>query len=124
MGRKPIKIRVEELFAEMAPDFGELSGVDTRLLRQACLLLARSETCRNVRDGDVCLRMTGEARRILSALRRHAAPKPPGPSLYERLASAQSAGSDAAVDVAGDPDDAPSEAAEPTAVPSDDEGEQ
>jgi hypothetical protein len=94
-GRRPIKTRVNELFDGMVVDFGELAATDVVLLKQACLLIARSEAARNIKDADICLRMTGEARRILSALRRHAPPKS-APSLYERLASAQRAGDDAA----------------------------
>jgi hypothetical protein len=69
-GRAAIRERAAELYAIMAPDFGEMSAVDTVLLRQACTLLARSERIHRHRDIDVALRMSGEARRLLQALRR------------------------------------------------------
>ena len=58
------------------------------------LLLARAERIGNIRDADVGLRMSSEARRLIGSLRRHAPPKPPGPSLYDRLEAAQRAGGD------------------------------
>jgi hypothetical protein len=64
-GKAALKVRAAELFGIMAPDFGELSAVDTVLLNQACLLLARSERIARVRDIDVGVRMSGEARRLL-----------------------------------------------------------
>jgi hypothetical protein len=71
-GRAAIRARAAELFGIMAGDFAPLSAVDTVLLNQACLLLARSERVHRVRDIDVGLRMSGEARRLLQALRKRA----------------------------------------------------
>lgn len=93
-GRWPLRIRAAELFDTMVTDFGPLSATDSVLLKQACLLLARSERIHNIKDADIALRMSGEARRLLWGLRRHAPPKASGPSLYERLAAAQSANDD------------------------------
>ncbi len=67
--------RTAELFDTMAGDFAELSAVDRTFLRQACLLLARSERLRRARDADAAIRMSGEARRILTALQRRAKPR-------------------------------------------------
>ena len=72
LGARIVNQRAAELFAVMAGDFGPLSAVDEVLLRQACRLLARSE---RLKDPDNSIRMSGEARRLLEALRRHAAPK-------------------------------------------------
>ena len=69
-GRRAIRERASELFAIMSPDFDELSATDTVLLNQACLLLARSERVHRVRDIDVGVRMSGEARRLLLTLQR------------------------------------------------------
>jgi hypothetical protein len=75
-GRAAISERAQKLFSLMAADFGALSAVDTVLLNQACLLLARSERVHRVRDIDVGLRMSGEARRLLSSLRKPSARRP------------------------------------------------
>jgi hypothetical protein len=69
-GRAAIRERAAKLYAIMAPDFGELSATDTVLLNQACLLLARSERVHRMRDIDVGVRMSGEARRLLLSLQR------------------------------------------------------
>jgi hypothetical protein len=91
-GRRAIRERAAELYGIMAPDFAELSATDDVLLTQACLLLARSERVHRVRDIDVGLRMSGEARRLLQALRRHRASAPAKAiSLDEHLAAAEAA---------------------------------
>ena len=72
-----------------------LSAVDRALLTQACLLLARSERVMQIKDADAAIRMSGEARRLLESLRKHAAP-PKVPSLEEHLAAAELAAAGAA----------------------------
>jgi hypothetical protein len=84
-GRRAIRERAAALYAIMAPDFGELSATDNILLLQASLLLARSERVHRVRDIDVGLRMSGEARRLLQSLRRHRVPAPREPMASEVL---------------------------------------
>jgi hypothetical protein len=71
----------------MSADFGEMSAVDTVLLRQACLLLARGERVHSVKDADVGLRMSGEARRLLLTLRRHHVTPPPAEETYAAIAA-------------------------------------
>lgn len=91
-GKAALKDRAAELFAVMSPDFGPLGAVDTVLLRQACLLLARSERIARVRDIDVGVRMSGEARRLLQVLRRNAtAPAAPAEPFTDIAARAQAA---------------------------------
>jgi hypothetical protein len=68
-GKALVLARAAELFEIMAVDFADLSAVDNVMLRQACLLLARAERIHRVRDVDVAMRMSGEARRLLMALR-------------------------------------------------------
>jgi hypothetical protein len=70
LGKALVRARADELFGIMSADFGELSAVDEVLLKQACLLLARSERVHRVRDIDVGVRMSGEARRLLQSLQR------------------------------------------------------
>jgi hypothetical protein len=95
-GRPSIRVRASGLFTDMAGDFGgdKMSAVDVVMLRRASLLLARSERIRSEREADIALRMSGEARRLLQALRRHHASTPRDePILSEvlraRYASAQ-----------------------------------
>jgi hypothetical protein len=73
-GRRALRERIEKLYATMTGDFGPLSATDEVLLRQACLLLARSERVHRRKDLDSAIRMSGEARRLLESLRKHAAP--------------------------------------------------
>jgi hypothetical protein len=92
-GRRALTERAAELYATMAPDFGELSATDRVLLNQAALLLARSERVHRVRDIDVGVRMSGEARRLLQVLRRHHASAPRDePTLSEVLRARYGAG--------------------------------
>jgi hypothetical protein len=103
-GKAALKARSAELFGIMAPDFAPLSATDEVLLRQACLLLARSERIARVRDIDVGVRMSGEARRLLQALRKNApAPAVPAERFTEIAVKAQ-AEEDArrAAELAGD----------------------
>jgi hypothetical protein len=80
--------RAGELFQAMSAELGALSPIDHALLKQACLLLARSERLKRARDADAAVRLSSEARRILASLRKHAAPKAPGQSpLQQYLAS-------------------------------------
>ena len=89
-GKAALKARSAELFGIMAPDFAPLSATDEVLLRQACLLLARSERIARVRDIDVGVRMSGEARRLLQALRKNApAPAVPAERFTEIAVKAQ-----------------------------------
>jgi hypothetical protein len=68
-GRPVIHARARELFSTMLHDFGSLGPTDRILLERASFLLARSE---RLRDADVSMRMSGEARRLLQALRKNA----------------------------------------------------
>jgi hypothetical protein len=82
-GRPNIGRRATELFEALSSDFGELSATDAILLRQAALLLARAERVSSIKQADVGLRMSGEARRLIATLRRNApavrcAPEPFG----------------------------------------------
>jgi hypothetical protein len=96
-GHAAINDRAARLFNTIAPDFSELNATDTVLLRRACLLLARSERIHRVRDIDVALRMSGEARRLLQTLRRHHASAPPRTlSLDEHLAATEAAAAEVA----------------------------
>jgi hypothetical protein len=66
--------RAGELFQAMSAELGTLSAIDHALLKQACLLLARSERLKRARDADAAVRLSSEARRILASLRKHATP--------------------------------------------------
>jgi hypothetical protein len=91
-GRPVIRARANELFAEMVVDFDGLSAVDRVLLQQAGLLLARSEARVNSRrDADSSIRMSSEARRILSSLRKRADAPRDEPTLAEILAARRDA---------------------------------
>ncbi len=87
-GSQVLHKRASELFDAMAGDFGTLSAVNAALLRQACLLLARSERVKRIKDADAAIRMSGEARRLLATVRglsqQAAAPHVP---LRDRLAA-------------------------------------
>jgi hypothetical protein len=85
-GRAAIKARAAELFATMAPDFGKLSATDEVLLRQAALLIARSERTYRKQDAEAAIRMSSEARRLLSSLRRRDRERESAESLTEYLA--------------------------------------
>jgi hypothetical protein len=69
----------------MAPDFAGMSAVDEVLLKQACMLIARSERVHRARDIDASIRQSGEARRLLATLRRHAPAPRDEPILSEVL---------------------------------------
>ncbi len=84
-GANSVSDRAAALYATMSPDFGKLTATDDVLLRRACLLLARSERIRRLRDVDVGLRMSGEARRLLQTLKRHAAPPDDGRPTLGRI---------------------------------------
>jgi hypothetical protein len=71
-GRAAIRERADDLFGIMSADFAPLSAVDEVLLRQACLLLARSQRVHRLRDVDAGIRLSSEARRILAGLRKSA----------------------------------------------------
>jgi len=85
-GARPRKLRIAELFADMAEDFGGLdamSAVDRALLSQACKLMVRAG---GARDHDLAVRLSGEGRRLLSGLRKRA-PAPKAETLREYLAN-------------------------------------
>jgi hypothetical protein len=84
-GRASIRMRAVELFNVMAPDFAGMSAVDEVLLRQACMLIARSERVHRAKDIDASIRQSGEARRLLATLRRHAPAPRDEPILSEVL---------------------------------------
>jgi hypothetical protein len=123
-GRPSIRIRASELFNVMAPDFGgdKMTPVDRVMLHRASLLLSRSERIRSEKEADIALRMSGEARRLLQALRRHhAAASRDEPVLSQVLAARYGTGRpvdepepDPASDTAGEnaPTYEPAEAAE------------
>lgn len=62
-----VSSRAIALYSEMAADFGELSAGNRALLMQAAKLFIRSE---REKDGDIALRMSGEARRHLESVKR------------------------------------------------------
>ena len=65
-----------------------MSATDTILLKQAALLLGRSERVSSIKQADVGLRMSGEARRLLMSLRRTTRAKDVGYiPLRDRLAA-------------------------------------
>ena len=125
--RQIVAERAAELFDAMSSDFGELSAVDRTMLHQACLLLARSERASGPRAADASIRMSGEARRLLELLRRHAAPAAkPAVQSYAELAAEVQRDADAkrAIELAADPDDEDEAAAvEAASVPADSENE-
>jgi len=67
---RALRDRVDQLFALIKSDFGVLSATDTILLRQAALLIARSERVRRLCDIGVSARLSSEARRIIASLER------------------------------------------------------
>jgi hypothetical protein len=103
-GNAAINDRAAALFSTIAPDFGELSATDTVLLRRAALLLARSERIHRVRDIDVALRMSGEARRLLQSLRRHHSSAPAKAISFDEHLAAAEAAAVAAERVSDDPE--------------------
>lgn len=74
-GPRLLRERTETLFQEMLRELGELSPIDAIFVRQACLLLAKSQRASGKQDIDAQIRMSGEARRIIAAVRK-SAPKP------------------------------------------------
>jgi hypothetical protein len=69
-GRAAIRERADELYGIMAADFDHLTATDAVLLRQASLLLARSQRVHRRQDIEAAIRMSSEARRLLSTLRK------------------------------------------------------
>jgi hypothetical protein len=51
-------------YAELKPDFPDLTATDRVLLQQATLLLARAEHVASIKHADVALRSAGEGRRM------------------------------------------------------------
>jgi hypothetical protein len=71
-GRMNVRARAAELFDELRGDFGELTRTDQVLLRQATMMIARSEALSGVKHADAAIRLSSEGRRLLMSLRRHA----------------------------------------------------
>ena len=90
-GRKSMRVRAAELYAELEPDFQNLTATDRVLLQQATLLLARAEHVASIKHADVALRSAGEGRRILQTLRRTASKhaSEDGPTFTDIAAHAQ-----------------------------------
>lgn len=90
-GRRSMRQRAAELFAELEPDFQNLTATDRVLLQQATLLLARAEHVASIKHADVALRSAGEGRRILQTLRRTASKhaSEDGPTFTDIAAHAQ-----------------------------------
>jgi hypothetical protein len=76
-------VRAIKLFELMAPDFGELSAVESAVLLQACRLMARGERAANPNNA---VRLSNAAVRLLTTLRRKRS-RPDRPPLRERLAA-------------------------------------
>jgi len=68
----------------MLGDFGSLGPTDCILLERASFLLARSE---RLRDADVSMRMSGEARRIIASLRKRIPASPPPAEPFGQVAA-------------------------------------
>jgi hypothetical protein len=62
-----VKERVDELVAAMAADLGELTGIDSVVLRQAARLLVRAERTKNP---DIAVRASNAASRMLATLQK------------------------------------------------------
>jgi hypothetical protein len=84
-GRINVRIRAIEVFDSLRPDFGALSATDTLLLKQAAMMIARSESISSVRHADAAIRLSSESRRLLAMLRRHAAKRNDEGSLADLL---------------------------------------
>jgi hypothetical protein len=92
LGATAYRRSAAELFAEVVTDFGGVDGLsatDRVLLAHGCRLLVRAS---RVRDHDIALRMSGEARRVLAALKRAPAPAPETPAEYLTRRVAEAAG--------------------------------
>jgi hypothetical protein len=72
LGGRYLKDQAAALFATISADLGPLSPTDEILLRQACLLFAKSTRIagRNRANVDVAVRLHSEARRTITSLRR------------------------------------------------------
>jgi hypothetical protein len=71
-GRVNIRARSIEIYATLRNDFGELNATDTLILKQAAMMVARSESISSVRHADAAIRLSSESRRLLLMLKRHA----------------------------------------------------
>ena len=80
--------RAAELFAAMATDFPELSGIERSLLQQAAKLMARSERAKEATDA---VRCANAAARLLASLKK--SKRDHKPSYRERLLAEVSGGS-------------------------------
>jgi hypothetical protein len=90
LGPQRLNVRTQEVFDEIRGDFVEdLPAVDVVLLRQACRLLARGE---RLRDLDAAVKLSAEARRIITALPRKARQERNGRTLAAYLASRDGGG--------------------------------
>jgi len=113
-GNRYLKDQAAALFDAMNADLGPLTKTDEILLKQACLMLAKSSRIsgRDRANIDVAVRLHSEARRTITALRRRlaASSAPAKPvSLDEHLAEAAAAAESRTTDhrngIAGPSDD-------------------
>jgi hypothetical protein len=66
--------RADALYQIMVVDIRPLTKTDELLLRHAALLIARAERVHHRKNVDASCRMSGEARRLISSLRRRPEP--------------------------------------------------
>lgn len=93
-GRSPLARRFRDLIRGYTAEFEVVSDFDKDLIRQAAFLVIKSEdlqtkhlTGGNV-DSDEIIRLSGQLRRVLSALRRRAhTTAPAAPSVTEHWAA-------------------------------------
>jgi hypothetical protein len=79
-------VRAVKLFEQMAPDFGDLTAVESALLLQACRLMARSEKASNPNDA---VRLANASARLLASLQtKRRKPGRPSP-LRDRVTTAE-----------------------------------
>jgi hypothetical protein len=86
-GRPNIRVRADEIFVALSADFGKLNQTDTLILRQASMMISRSESISSVRHADAAIRLSSESRRLLLMLRRHAPRRADEASLADLLAA-------------------------------------
>ena len=96
-GRVNIRARAAELYAALSTDFGKLNQTDTLILKQAAMMIARSESISSVRHADAAIRLSSEGRRLLLMLRRHAPKRSDEPSLADYLREAPQEAEDAVI---------------------------
>jgi hypothetical protein len=84
-GRINIRARAAELVTTLSADFPGLGVTDQIILKQAAMMIARSESISSVRHADAAIRLSSESRRLLLMLRRHAPKRDSVPSLEQYL---------------------------------------